>query len=105
MYETLLDQAVRCRDPFVHLQGSWLVRRLSPYCSRIDLPSLPQKRDEGRLLHAMGWETANVHLGSRHAIKAVRRDVSRRRADWLAVAAKAMTRATLTEWKDWTALP
>lgn len=101
MYQTMLDQAVRCRDPFVHLRGSWLVRRLSPYCSRIDLPSLPQKRDEGRLLHAMGWETANVHLGSRQAIKAVRRDVSRRRADWLAMAAKAMTSATLTEWKDW----
>lgn len=53
MYETLLDQAVRCRDPFVHLQGSWLVRRLSPYCSRIDLPSLPQKRDEAAC--SMRW--------------------------------------------------
>ena len=27
MYQSMLDQAVRCRDPFVQLQGSWLVRR------------------------------------------------------------------------------
>ena len=32
-YQSMLDQAVRCRDPFVRIEGSWLVRRLSPYCS------------------------------------------------------------------------
>ena len=29
-YQTTLDQAVRCRDPFVRLEDRWLVRRLSP---------------------------------------------------------------------------
>jgi len=40
------------------------VRRLAPNCSRIELSALPKERDELRLLHAMGWETANVHLGT-----------------------------------------
>jgi hypothetical protein len=101
MYQAMLDRAVRCHDPFVRLEGRWLLRRLSPYCSRIELAALPRKRDEGKLLFAMGWETANVHLGSSEVIKAVRRDLAKRKAGWLQKAAKEMTRATLTDWKDW----
>jgi hypothetical protein len=101
LYQSMLDQAVRCRDPFVRMEGSWLLRRLSPYCSRIELTALPRRRDEGKLLYAMGWETANVHLGSHKMIKAIQRDLATRKAKWLRGAAKAMTRATLTDWKDW----
>ena len=56
---------VRCRDPFVRLQKRWIVRRLAPDCSRIELSALPKERDETRLLRAMGWETANVHWEGR----------------------------------------
>lgn len=101
LYQTVLDQAVRCRDPFVHFQDGWIVRRLSPYCSRIELASLPKQREESRLLLAMGWETANVHLGSRSAVKAVLRDLDRRPPAWLRSAAKAMTRATIEDWEAW----
>ena len=101
MYQSMLDQAVRCHDPFVHLLGSWLVRRLSPYCSRIELTSLPRKRDEGQLLYAMGWETANVHLGSYKMITAIRRDLSKRKAKWLRGAATQMVSATISDWKEW----
>ena len=100
-YQTMLDHAVRCRDPFVQMEGSWLVRRLSPYCSRIELTALPRKRDEGKLLYAMGWETANVHLGSRKTINDIQRDLATRKAKWLRGAAKTMTKATLTDWKEW----
>ncbi|MEP6889031.1 MAG: DUF2252 family protein [Nitrospirales bacterium] len=101
MYQAMLDHAVRCRDPFVQVQGSWLVRRLSPYCSRIELPSLPERRDEGKLLYAMGWETSNVHIGSRNA-KDIQRDLFKRKADWLPLAAQAMENATIMDWNDWT---
>jgi hypothetical protein len=100
-YQTMLDHAVRCRDPFVRIQGCWLVRRLSPYCSRIELTSLPRKRDEGKLLYAMGWDTANVHLGSPRAIKAIQRDIATRKAMWLRGAAERMTSVTISEWKEW----
>jgi hypothetical protein len=100
-YQFMLDHAVRCRDPFVRMEGSWLVRRLSPYCSRIELTSWPRKRNEGKLLYAMGWETANVHLGNHKVIKAVQRDLAKRKAKWLRKAAKAMTKVILADWKDW----
>lgn len=98
----MLERSVRCRDPFVRMEGPWLLRRLSPYCSRIELTALPKKRDEGKLLYAMGWETANVHLGDRQQIKAVQRDLAARTSTWLRKAAKAMTTRTLTDWKEWT---
>lgn len=101
LYQTVLDQAVRCRDPFVHFQDGWIVRRLSPYCNRIELASLPKQRDEYRLLQAMGWETANVHLGSKPAITAALRDLDRRPSAWLRSAAKAMTKATIKDWEEW----
>jgi hypothetical protein len=61
---------------------------------------LPKKRDEYRLLEAMGWETANIHLGSR-ASAGIRRDLAKRRGNWLRDAAKAMAKATASDWKDW----
>lgn len=100
-YQYMLDQAVRSRDPFVRVQGSWLLRRLSPYCSRIELTALPRKRDEGNPLYAMGWETANVHLGNHKAIRAIQRDLATRNAKWLHRATKQMTSVTISGWTDW----
>src|SRR4029077_16907046 len=62
--ETIIDGAVRVRDPFFGVSSNWIVRRLAPDCTRIELADLPRARDEERLLRAMGWETANMHLGS-----------------------------------------
>ncbi len=101
MYQTILSRAVRCRDPFVQLRGHWIARRLAPDCSRVELASLPQERDERRLLHAMGWESANLHLGSKNAVNAVRRDLKKRPAGWLDAAAKRMVKATTSDWEDW----
>jgi hypothetical protein len=100
-YQSILDQAVRGQDPFVRVQGGWLVRRLSPYCSRIELATLPKKRDEAHLLYAMGWETANVHLGTHKAIRAIQRDLATRKPKWLHRAAKQMASATISDWREW----
>jgi len=101
LYQSILDQAVRCHDPFVRVNGSWVGRRLSPHCSRIPIDDLPEERDEHRLLYFMGWETANVHLGSKKAVDAVRRDLVKRPADWLRSASKAMVKTMTRDWKDW----
>jgi uncharacterized protein (DUF2252 family) len=100
-YETILDHAVRVRDPFVRPCDGWLLRRLAPDCSRIELASLPARRDEERLLYSMGWETANVHFGTPRAIPAVKRDLAKRPGNWLHKAAKAMLRATERDWREW----
>ena len=73
MYQTIIHRGVRSPDPFVQLRGHWIARRLSPHCCSIELDTLPRNRDELRLLFAMGWETANIHLGSRSALKQMHR--------------------------------
>jgi hypothetical protein len=87
----------------VHLQGKWIVRRLAPDCSRIDLAAFPAAKDETRLLHAMGWETANLHLGAKRT-KDILADLSRRRGNWLHKAAANMVIATKKDWKEWQAV-
>ena len=99
-YEQILKAAVRCSDPFLEVRGRWIARRLAPDCSRIELSDLPREHDVERLLHAMGFETANVHLGNASA-KALLADLSQRPAAWFADAAELMVRSTLRDWKAW----
>jgi len=97
----LASCCIRVQDPFVRFHNRWLVRRLAPDCSRIELASLSADRDEARLLYSMGWETANMHFGSPQAIPQIKRDLSQRKGRWLHKAAKAMYKATLEDWQDW----
>jgi len=99
LYQAIINRAVRSPDPFVQMRGRWIVRRLSPHCSRIELSVLPKGRDELRLLFAMGWETANIHLGSRSAVKHVRQHLDRLKPGWLGASAKEMADATTRDWR------
>ncbi len=100
-YSELVSQAVRCVDPMLEVRDDWLIRRLSPDCSRILLEELPKRRDEARLLKAMGWEAANVHLGTRGAARAIVIDLTRRKQGWLRDASTRMARRLRADWKDW----
>jgi uncharacterized protein (DUF2252 family) len=64
-FDECLQHAVRAHDPFLRTQGGWILKRLSPHCSRIELKQMPRWRDEQKLLWTMGYELANVHLGTR----------------------------------------
>lgn len=101
LYQAIISRAVRCPDPFVRLLGHWIVRRLSPHCSRIELDVLPSNRDELKLLSAMGWETANIHLGTVDAQKYVRRHFGRLKPNWLYTAAKDMQETVSHDWQAW----
>lgn len=101
-YTDILRQSARAADPFLALQeGAWVLRRLSPYCSRVELNSLARSRDEERLLWGMGRELANVHIGARAAVPRILRDIRARKTKWLRQAAEVMTEATLRDWKAW----
>ena len=100
-YDTVIAQAIRVADPTVFAWQQWLVRRLAPDCSRIELNQLPQKRDELKVLHAMGRETANIHLGTPNAGRAIATDLRKRPSRWLFNAAQAMEGATIDDWKQW----
>lgn len=99
--QALLDKAVRRLDPYYHITNGWLVRRIGPHCSRIQLAWLPTQRDEARLLNAMGHETANLHLATPAARAKILRHLARQPKTWLETAARAMAKATKADWKTW----
>ena len=101
LYARAIDQALRVPDPHVRLSKNWLIRRLAPDCSRIELASLPRTKDELRLLQAMGRETANIHLGTKATTGRVLEDLKRRPGKWLYRAAEMMAKATVQDWKVW----
>jgi hypothetical protein len=101
LYGAILKRAVRCPDPYVQLRGHWIVRRLSPHCSRIELETLGTSRGECRLLEAMGRETANVHVGTEEKRRSILKDLRKRKGNWLLAAATSMADAAQKDWRVW----
>jgi hypothetical protein len=102
-YEEILEHSIRCHDPFLAVRDQWVVRRLAPDCSRIELSKLPKKHEADaatRLLRSMGWETANVHLGSVKA-RALQKDLEKRGIGWLHRATAAMVESVNADWHEW----
>jgi Uncharacterized protein conserved in bacteria (DUF2252) len=100
-YEQIIKHSIRAPDPFLVLRKAWVLRRLAPDASRIELAMLTEHHDEVKLLEFMGRETANIHLGSKHAIKEVKRDLAHRPRGWVHKAAKTMVEAITADWKSW----
>jgi hypothetical protein len=99
----LADAAIRSPDPFYRARKGWVLRRLAPHCTAIELSDFPKRRAHLVILKAMGRETANVHWASPDALAAVRRDLKRRGKHWLHEAASRTLAATLSEWRVWRA--
>ncbi len=100
-YGEIISRALRVPDPCLALQGEWLIRRLAPDCSRIELSSLPRSRDEDRLLWMMGWETANVHLASPGQRRRILADLRQRGRRWLGKCSARMAAAVERDWRRW----
>jgi len=100
-YEKIIRRSVRCPDPFLQLRGNWIVRRLSPHCSRIELSQIEAPGAEIKLLRAMGWEVANIHLGTRTAVKPILAHLKKQKGKWLHGASAAMLETVRDEWKTW----
>jgi hypothetical protein len=101
LYGAILRRSVRCPDPYVQLRGHWIVRRLSPHCSRIELEALGTNKGECRLLEAMGRETANIHAGTEEKRRAILKDLRQRKPNWLIKAAQGMAERSEEDWQDW----
>lgn len=93
-----VQSAVRCADPYYEVRRSWLVRRLGPDCSRIDIDELIHHEDLASLLYCMGQETANIHLGSSKGRHRIGESWSHLAPGWLEDAAHLMLKLSLKDW-------
>jgi Uncharacterized protein conserved in bacteria (DUF2252) len=97
----LLAHAIRSPDPLLRFDRSgWIVRRLAPDCSRIDLSALDSADAERHLLHAMGAELANMQLGQRSAV-ALRKRAATWRVRAMLDTAEQLRDDVLGDWRAW----
>ena len=101
LVKKLLAGAVRAPDPCFVVTRHWIIRRLAPDAARIELRDLSAERDEAKMLSAMGYETANIHLGSKRGKIAKHLTGLKRR--WLERAAEEMAHATTEDFREWVA--
>lgn len=101
LYAEIIAAAVRCPDPFLTVADPWIIRRLAPDCTRIELAELRSSGAPLQLIRAMGFEAANIHLGTSGARAAILRDLSRRPSGWLLEASRTMSRATHKDFEAW----
>jgi uncharacterized protein DUF2252 len=100
LYSDILDRAVRCPDPFLVQRGGWVSRRLSPSNSRIELRHVQNAIEMDQVLHAMGAEIANVHLGSPNR-KRLRKAVGAIKDSTLVSAVRRLQRAVARDHRVW----
>jgi len=101
--EKTVQSAVRCPDPYYEVRRGWLVRRLAPNCSRIDVDELAHHEDMASLLFCMGQETANIHFGTRLGRRQIREAWSQLPNNWLENAAQEMLKLSLKDWRQFKA--
>jgi uncharacterized protein (DUF2252 family) len=81
-----VQAACRAPDPALHIAERWVVRRLSPEARKVEIDEIEHAPDQKHLLHAMGRELANVHIGSAGGSSRLRSYLETLPDDWLRVA-------------------
>jgi len=93
--------AYRAPDPWFDVTGTIAVRRLSPNSRKIQVEDMPGELLQPKMLHAMGYELANVHLGTGNPGAAIARDLKARGDDWLREAAGKAAEFVQGEYDIW----
>jgi uncharacterized protein (DUF2252 family) len=90
-------------DPWYRIKNNVVVRRLSPNNRKIEVEQGESTLFTSDMLQTMGFELANVHLGTAERRDAIERDLERRKRGWLTANARKASDATTQEYKDWKA--
>lgn len=99
--QEILSGKYRAPDPWVRVYGNVVVRRLSPNSRKIELEQDAKVLLGERILHKMGHELANVHLGTGDSKARVWAHFSARNTGWLRDAAKAAADFVAGDYRQW----
>lgn len=89
----------RAPDPWYRVSDSIVTRRLSPNNRKIEAGSIDTDLHGQKMLAAMGFELANIHLGERNAHTMIDRDFETRKPEWWAAATKAAALSVIEDYK------
>lgn len=91
----------RAPDAWYAVANGIVVRRLSPNNRKIEVKKQPGELLHPRMLRAMGYELANIHLGTGSRRSAVMRDLSNRKKGWLRQAARSAVKFVRRDYRQW----
>ena len=91
----------RAPDPWYQVDRHIVVRRLSPNARKIEVVAHPIELAEPDMLQAMGYELANVHLGTGDRKQAIEKNLDRRKAKWLVRAAETAAEFVIRDFEEW----
>jgi hypothetical protein len=91
----------RAPDPWYSANDTLVVRRLSPNNRKITVKDNFADLLEEKMLNAMGYELANIHLGTGDNLGAIQDDLAKRKGTWLQDAVTNATDFVTDEFKDW----
>jgi hypothetical protein len=100
----LLDAArsrSRAPDPYLQADGDFVYRRIAADADKIEIGDLDRSALKARLFEAMGADLGAFHAGNPRTAAAIRKDLGRRRGDWLHDAAEVAEAQVLLDFKAW----
>lgn len=90
----------RSPDPWQSVAGGVVTRRLSPNNRKIEAGTSDFRLHGQKMLSAMGFELANVHLGTDGDAAAISKDFGARNAKWLASEVEKAATIVLADYKQ-----
>jgi hypothetical protein len=103
--QEIADGRYRAPDPWYAADDELVVRRLSPNTRKIEVAEEPEELLNPRMLRAMGYELANIHLGTGDHRRAIERDIAKRREGWLHRATTRASEFVKAEFEAWRGKP
>jgi hypothetical protein len=91
----------RAPDPFLDVQGKWIIRRLAPDSRKIELSEDATTHLKDYLLQAMAFDLASIHAAGSAGVDVLRRDLKKRPRDWLFDAAKIVSDSVRKDYEEW----
>lgn len=90
----------RSPDPWYRITNGLVVRRLSPNNRKIEANTISGRLHGQRMLWAMGFELANIHLGIDDARSVIEKDLKGRDPGWLSAMTVKAAAAVLSDYKE-----
>jgi hypothetical protein len=97
----LANGRYRAPDPFLHVQGNFIFRRIAADSTKIELGEEAGSKLHLNLLEAMGFDVASIHAAGSAGVKALKADLIRRPPGWLNAAATVAAAAVRRDYRQW----
>ena len=100
-FEAAIAAATSAPDPFLHVAGSYVVRRISADTRKVERDHNFDRDLDAKLLRSMGSELGSIHASTQHVRQAILGDLEGRDSRWLYDAAKAAAAAVEADFNEW----